>query len=327
MQRRRFLSNCAKFGAGVFTLSSIGCVGISTGKKWGEGRTFKMKFAPRDGIFSKVVNGDKIERLNWLKRQGFTALEGIVGVNPEKRYSQQEVEMQIKIGEHAKKLGFEMGGCSAMNDRFNPIMTAERTKVGGREICGRTAIRDLLVGRMENTFAVLKRYGVDTFNIGAGTLAPDLAPEKQFENAAENLKFCSKYCAQRGFKLTIEPLNLKTHPNMFCATAKFGAKLIDAVDEPNIGLLYDVFHETMQVGNLDSLDDPFVWSRIAYFHFADSPTRKEPTTGNIDFVALCKKLRKKGWNGVIGLEHGLSQKGVAGELMALEIYRDIDEQI
>ena len=60
------------------------------------------------------------------------------------------------------------------------------------------------------------------------------------------------------------------------------------------------------------------WDYIAHYHLGDSPGRKEPTTGEINYRTIFKFLHEKGYQGVLGMEHGKSKGGKEGEVALLE---------
>ena len=66
------------------------------------------------------------------------------------------------------------------------------------------------------------------------------------------------------------------------------------------------------------------WSEIAAFHIGDNPGRKEPITGEINYKNIFKHLHQKGFQGVLGMEHGRSGEGKAGERAVIEAYRACD---
>ncbi len=79
---------------------------------------------------------------------------------------------------------------------------------------------------------------------------------------------------------------------------------------------------------LDSLTEPYVgmaWDEIASFHLGDNPERKEPTTGEINYKNIFKHLHKKGYKGVLCMEHGRSKPGKQGEMAVIEAYRACDD--
>ena len=66
------------------------------------------------------------------------------------------------------------------------------------------------------------------------------------------------------------------------------------------------------------------WDEIAYFQIGDNPGRKEPTTGEINYYNVFKHIHSKGYKGILGMEHGNSQKGKAGEIQVIKAYREVD---
>ena len=97
------------------------------------------------------------------------------------------------------------------------------------------------------------------------------------------------------------------------------------MNRPSCKLLADFYHEG-QIGNGDKLvaNAEAVWDQVSYIQYGASPGRKEPGTGKLDYVAVTKFLRKKGFTGVIGMEHGASKKGQEGLDALMAAYRKID---
>jgi len=56
----------------------------------------------------------------------------------------------------------------------------------------------------------------------------------------------------------------------------------------------------------------------------DVPGRKEPGTGEVNWRNVFKAIHEKGDKGILGMEHGLSQPGMAGLLNCFEEYRKAD---
>ena len=66
------------------------------------------------------------------------------------------------------------------------------------------------------------------------------------------------------------------------------------------------------------------WDEIAYIQVGDNPGRKEPTTGEINYRNIFRWLHARGYDGVVGMEHGLSKPGKKGEAALIEAYRECD---
>ena len=62
-----------------------------------------------------------------------------------------------------------------------------------------------------------------------------------------------------------------------------------------------------------------------YFQIGDNPGRKEPLSGEINYQNIFRHIKKKGFTGVLGMEHGNSQGGKEGERKLIDAYRWCDQ--
>src|SRR3546814_12008418 len=122
----------------------------------------------------------------------------------------------------------------------------------------------------------------------------------------------------------MEPLNTITnHPNIFMRTITQGYLVAKGVNSPGVKVLADLYHAQIQAGNLiPTLDS--CWDEIPYIQVGDNPGRLEPGTGEINYKTIVQWLRKRRYDGVIGMEHGNSLEGRAGEERLIAAYRAID---
>ena len=65
-------------------------------------------------------------------------------------------------------------------------------------------------------------------------------------------------------------------------------------------------------------------AEIAYIQIGDNPGRKEPTTGEINYKNVFKWIHEKGFDGVLGMEHGNSKDGKVGEQTVIDAYKQVD---
>ena len=327
--RREFLKNTMLSCAGLFAgaaFANAECCAVQL--KYGAKRKFKMKFTPRFPMcYTSTAGKDPFDRMRFFAEAGFTAVEGVVFVGHSGGdYTEAQKLQQTKLGQLARDLGLEMGNVSSMNEKDFAMMGEFQLPIKGKYVCSKEGLREELAKRMEKTFGVLERLGSKEFIIGAGTRGERLTFAKQFDNTVENMAFCADYAAKRGFRALIEPLNTKSHPNIFIDNATMGAEIAAAVNKPSCRILYDIFHEQMQVGNLKSLDDEKVWGMIGSFHIADAPTRCEPGSGVIDYKTVLKKIWDRGYRGFLGLEHRQTVVSKDFDMRILQIYRDLDIQ-
>ena len=153
-----------------------------------------------------------------------------------------------------------------------------------------------------------------------------LSREEQIVNVAEVVKQHCDMVEEHGIILCNEPVS---HPMMkgepLLKTFAHGQLLCKAVNRRSCKLLADFYHEgEMGMGDKLIENAEAVWDEVAYVQYGDSPGRKEPGTGSLDYVTVTKWLREKGYTGVIGMEHKVKTKGKKGLAPLLKAYRDID---
>ena len=84
-----------------------------------------------------------------------------------------------------------------------------------------------------------------------------------------------------------------------------------------------MYHQQITEGNIIPNIDR-AWSEIAAFHIGDNPGRKEPGTGEMNYLNIFKHIHQKGYEGVLCMEHGRSIEGIQGEKALIEAYRKAD---
>lgn len=101
----------------------------------------------------------------------------------------------------------------------------------------------------------------------------------------------------------VEPLNsLVNHKGFFLTTCVEGAKLIRQVDSPRVRLLFDIYHEQVQEGNvIQTLTESA--DIVSVFHVADNPGRHDPGTGEINYRNVYEAIRRTGYSGYIAMEY------------------------
>jgi hydroxypyruvate isomerase len=126
-----------------------------------------------------------------------------------------------------------------------------------------------------------------------------------------------------GLVIVLEPLNFRNHPGLFLTKMAQAFEICRAVNSPSCKILDDLYHQQVQEGNLIPNIDR-AWDEIAYFQIGDNPGRQEPTTGEINFKNVFQHIHDKGFRGVMGMEHGNSKPGRAGERAVIDAYRNVD---
>lgn len=154
----------------------------------------------------------------------------------------------------------------------------------------------------------------------------EVTREEQIVKVADTVKRHCDMVEGHGIILCNEPISHKMFKGEpLLQTFAHGHALCKAVNRKSCKLLADFYHEgEMGLGDKLIENAEAVWDEVVYVQYGDSPGRKEPGTGDLDYVAVTKWLREKGYTGVIGMEHGVKAKGKEGLDALLKSYRKID---
>jgi hydroxypyruvate isomerase len=171
---------------------------------------------------------------------------------------------------------------------------------------------------------VAKRLNAKWMTVVTGFLDRKLPVEIQTGRIIDTMRRAAEIVEPHGLVMVMEPLNtLVNHPGVFMQTIPQGFAVAKGANSPAVKVLADLYHEQIQAGNLiNTLQS--CWDEIGYIQFGDNPGRKEPGSGEINYRNVVRWLRAKRFAGVIGMEHGNSIEGRAGEERLIAAYREID---
>jgi len=316
MDRRQLLASLT-CGAVAASLPSVSFAQDAT-----ENEKFKLGYAPHPGMFRQLAGSDIIEQIKFCADQGFTAFEynGLPNETP---------QMQEKIGQTLDSLDMQMGVFVAYGSFDRPTFARPQEDTTAEIL---QAMRDAVeIAKRVNAKwctvvpgSVDQQYGGegnDNWNRYGGAR---LAEGYQTANVIDMLRRCVEVVEPSGLVLVLEPLNwYANHGGTFLQRSDQAYAICRAVNSPSCKILFDIYHQQITEGNLIPNID-LCWSEIAYFQSGDNPGRKEPYTGEINYRNVFQHLHQKGYEGVIGMEHGNSVKGKEGERLVIERYRKAD---
>ncbi|PYI52952.1 hydroxypyruvate isomerase family protein [Paenibacillus flagellatus] len=186
----------------------------------------------------------------------------------------------------------------------------ERLGVGISAVCTKSfnlvdpALREAFVDGLKETIEACRRLGARSIITQTGNELAAVSRETQKETMTETLKRCAPLLEQAGVTLEIEPLNgLVNHPGHFLQRSDEAVEVIDRVGSPCVKLVFDVYHQQVTEGNVIRNATGYV-DRISHYHIADNPGRKQPGTGELNYVNILRAIRETGFDGFIGLECG-----------------------
>lgn len=135
-----------------------------------------------------------------------------------------------------------------------------------------------------------------------GNKVEGVDPEMQIECAVNNLLWAASRAKEKGITLLVEQLNPKDFPKFFLSSLETAVSIIKKIQYENVKLLFDAYHVEM-IG-----EDPIImlekyYDYIGHIQIADVPGRHEPGSGRINFNKFFSLLKRKNYQGYIGLEY------------------------
>lgn len=153
----------------------------------------------------------------------------------------------------------------------------------GREVEARAAIDEAL--------AYAAATGTRAVHVMAGLGGDEATFRASLRHACDH--------APEGVTILIEPLNPIDVPGYFLTDFAHAAAVLDALDRPNLKLMFDCYH-----AGRNGLDIAATFAahrpRIGHVQFAAVPDRGPPDHGEVDYAALLPRLD---WPGPIGAEY------------------------
>ena len=308
MKRREFLSN--SMAAGIAAASLTPLVSVADEDEKGTKR-FKLNYAPHFNMFKSMAGTDLIDQLKFAADQGFTAWE-------DNGMKKRPAELQEKIGRTMEQLGMQMGVFVA-HGSIGKVTFARKDK----------AVWETVLQDIRDSIEVAKRVNAKWVTVVPGNVDESggdrLAMEYQTANVIELLRRCSDILDPHELVMVLEPLNWYTnHGGAFLQGSPQAYAICKAVNHPSRKILFDIYHQQITEGNLIPNIEK-CWDEIGYFQCGDNPGRKEPGTGEINFRNVFKYIHSREYEGVLGMEHGNSQKGAEGEQAVIDAYVASDQ--
>jgi hydroxypyruvate isomerase len=293
--------------AGAVAAAAAAGTGAASSASAQNAPRFSLGFAPHEGCFAS--RGNRLEQIAYAADQGFTAWE-------DNEAAGRTVAEQTAMARALQQRGMTMGVFVAGMPRWSEM----RPLLGGND----DADRERFLADIRASIDVAKRLDATWMTVVPGFFDRRLPIEIQTGRVIDTMRRAAEICEPHGLVMVMEPLNTITdHPGVFLQTVPQGYAVARGVNSPAVKVLADLYHEQIQAGNLIKTLET-CWDEIAYLQFGDNPGRKEPGTGEINYRNIVRWLRAKKFAGVIGMEHGNSVEGPAGEERLVAAYREID---
>ena len=295
------------------TTAALGALGLQAPSLWAGSRLqesayrYNLNYAPHLGMFLAHAGNNPIDQLHFMADQGFRAFE-------DNDMRNRPIAIQEKMAQAMTQRGLAMGVFVAHTIYWDKANLAS----------GDSNYRQEFLNEIKAAIPVAKRVNAKWMTVVPGHV--DLRQNKAYQTAhvVETLKQASAILEPHGLVMVLEPLNFRNHPGLFLTESPQAYAICKAVDSPSCKILFDIYHQQIQEGNLlPNIEQ--CWDEIGYFQIGDNPGRKEPTTGEINYKNIFKYIHGRGYTGILGMEHGNSQGGKSGELALIKAYQEVDQ--
>jgi hydroxypyruvate isomerase len=299
MDRRKFIAQSVATASGLLMANQL----IGKPASYGQ-PTFKLNYAPHDGMFANHAGKNFIDQIKFMADQGFRGIED----NGLLKRSQAEQE---EIGKTLAQLNMTMGVFVVDGgDNWKISLTT-----------GKLEFKENFIKTCKLCVETAKRVNAKWATVVPGFFERRLPLDVQTANVIDALRRGAEIFEPHGLVMVLEPLS--DTPELFLRHAPQTYMICKAVNSPSCKILYDIYHMQRNEGHLIPTIEQ-CWDEIAYFQIGDNPGRKEPTTGEINYKNIFKFIYDKGYRGIMGMEHGNFYPGKEGELALIKAYRESD---
>jgi len=310
MERRNFIKNSMVAAGTTLATTSIGAPVISSilpGKKYKnvEKYSFNLHYAPHFGMFENLAGKDPIDQIKFMADVGFAAMEdnGMMG---------RQVDLQEKIANEMVRQGMKMGVFVVDGgDNWKVSLTT-----------GEPEFKDTFLKTCRKAVEVAKRCNATWMTVVPGYFDRNKDLNYQTSNVIDALRGGAEIFEPHNLIMVLEPLS--DNPDLFLRYSAQTFMICKAVNSPSCKILFDIYHMQRNEGNLIK-NMEFSWDEIGYIQIGDNPGRKEPTTGEINYLNVFKYIHDKGYKGILGMEHGNSKSGKEGEHALIDAYKTVDQ--
>lgn len=303
MQRKQFLQQSILAGAAAVTGTTVMA---GTSAQQGSGfaeKPFQLDYAFHAGMFKNHGGDNFLDQIRWAYDQGFRSIE-------DNGMMSRSVDEQKKIGDLLAKLGMRMGVFVITSDNWHWITSLTS---------GKQEWIDKMMKDCKTAIEVAKRCNAKWLTVVPGNYDRRLSHDIQTANVITALRKGAEILEPHGLIMVLEALS--DNNDLFLRGTDQTYMICKAVNSPSCKFLFDMYHMQRNEGNIIASIDR-VWEETGYFQIGDNPGRKEPGTGEMNYRNIFKHIHKKGYKGILGMEHGNALPGKEGEMALIKAYRE-----
>ena len=209
-----------------------------------------------------------------------------------------EIERYRKIAEIARSMGLEI---AALLGAWATWHAGEVRDLASTD----EAVRRYAIGYAQKCTDLAADLNVSVYEICCCPAEPkypvsDVPLPTVRQNFVESAREISRYAAERGVRVAMEPVNRFEGYAGFMNSVVDAVGVADEVGEENLGVMVDFFH-----ANIEDVSVPDAIRRaerrLMLIHLADS-NRQMPGMGHVDFTSVIRELDEIGFEGYLSLD-------------------------
>jgi len=182
------------------------------------------------------------------------------------------------------------------------------------------AEREACLEAVRRAIIAAKKLETPYLIVVSGKQLPTASREAQYASLLEGVKQAGALAETANLTLLMQPLNKLEYEGAFLSSSAEALKLIKEADNPNVRLMFDVYGEQTQGGNLlTALRDALDYTSLVTV--ADAPGRAEPGTGSIDFTEVYQTIQKSGYSRTVAMEYKPRGSAIASLKRAADKFR------
>jgi hydroxypyruvate isomerase len=161
--------------------------------------------------------------------------------------------------------------------------------------------QDAFLSALQALIPAAKRLQAKQIILLSGKVIEGAPAGSQHTASIEALKRAADLLSKAGLVAVIEPIDRLENPTIYLDGVSEAFEIANAVGSPNVRVLYDIYHEQRQFGNLIEKFEKNI-DQVGLIHIADVPGRHEPGTGEINYLNVYRKLAELKYTGTIAME-------------------------
>jgi len=160
---------------------------------------------------------------------------------------------------------------------------------------------DAFLAALKSFIPAAQRFECKQIILLSGKRIEGAPAGSQHTASIEALKRAADVLSSAGLVAVIEPIDRIENPPIYLDGVTEAFEIVKAVDSPNVKVLYDVYHEQREFGNLIEKFEAHI-DQVGLIHIADVPGRHEPGSGEINYLNIYRKLAQLEYKGTIAME-------------------------